>query len=93
VLVLFLRPGAEAVVPFVLSMLLFYAVDPSVDARQHWRVPRAIGAALMLGAVLTGVAAVTFTLRDDVAKVIAELPDGLRRVLKLLHYLPKVGRT
>lgn len=80
VLVLFLRVGAEAVVPFVLSVLLFYALDPAVDALQRWRVPRAIGAALMLGVVLTGVAAVTFTLRDDVAKVIAELPDGLRRV-------------
>ncbi len=79
VLVLFLRVGAEAVVPFVLSVLLFYALDPAVDALQRWRVPRAIGAALMLGVVLTGVAAVTFTLRDDVVKVIAELPEGLRR--------------
>lgn len=57
VLVLFLRLGAEAVVPFVLSVLLFYALDPAVDALQRWRVPRAIGAALMLGVVLTGVAA------------------------------------
>ena len=79
VLVLFLRLGAEAAVPFVLSVLLFYALDPAVDALQRWRVPRTIGAALMLGAVLTGVAAVTLTLRDDVAKVIAELPDGLHR--------------
>lgn len=85
VLVLFLRLGAEAVVPFVLSVLLFYALDPAVDALQRWRVPRAIGAALMLGVVLTGVAAVTFTLRDDVAKVIAELPDGARRLGAALH--------
>jgi hypothetical protein len=70
-LVLFLRLGAEAVVPFVLSVLMLYALDPAVDALQRWRVPRAIaiGAPLTLGVVLTGVAAVTFTLRDDVAKI------------------------
>ena len=80
VLVLFLRFAAEAVVPFVLSGMLFYALDPAVDALKRWRVPRAIGAALMLGVVLAGVAAVTFTLRDDVAKVVAELPEGARRL-------------
>jgi len=78
--VLFLKLGAEAVVPFVLSALLFYALDPAVDALQRWHVPRAIGAALMLGVVLTSVAAATFTLRDDLASVIAELPDGARRL-------------
>jgi predicted PurR-regulated permease PerM len=85
VLVLFLRLGAEAVVPFVLSVLLFYALDPAVDALQRWRVPRAIGAALMLGVVLTGVAAVTLSLSDDVAQVVAELPDGARRLGAALH--------
>ena len=85
VLVLFLRLGAEAVVPFVLSLLLFYALDPAVDALQRSRVPRAIGAALMLGVVLTGVAAVTLSLRDDVAQVVAELPDGARRLGAALH--------
>jgi predicted PurR-regulated permease PerM len=79
-LVLFLRVAAEAIVPFVLSGMLFYALDPAVDALQRWRVPRAIGAALMMGIVLTGVAVVTLSLRDDVAQVVAELPDGARRL-------------
>lgn len=80
VLVLFIRFAAEAVVPFVLSGMLFYALDPGVDALQRWHVPRAIGAALMLGLVLTGVAAISLTLRDDIAKVVTELPDGARRL-------------
>jgi predicted PurR-regulated permease PerM len=84
-LILFLRFAAEAVVPFVLSGLLFYALDPAVDALQRWRVPRAIGSALMLGIVLAGVATISLTLRDDVAKVVAELPDGARRLSKALR--------
>ena len=85
VLVVFLRFAAEAVVPFVLSGLLFYALDPAVDSLQRWRVPRAIGAALMLAVVLAGVAAVIFLMRDDIAKVVAELPDGARRLSAALR--------
>ena len=85
VLVLFLRFAAEAVVPFVLSGVLFYALDPAVDALQRWYVPRAIGAALALGLVVTGVAMITLTLRDDVARVVAELPDDARRLRDALR--------
>jgi predicted PurR-regulated permease PerM len=85
VLVLFLRFAAEVVVPFVLSGMLFYALDPAVDALQRWRVPRALGAALALGLLLAGVAALTVTLRDDFTKVVAELPDGARRLSAALR--------
>jgi predicted PurR-regulated permease PerM len=43
-------------------------------------VPRAIGAALMMGIVLTSLAGVTLMLREDIAKVVADLPDGARRL-------------
>jgi predicted PurR-regulated permease PerM len=85
VLVVFLRFAAEAVVPFVVSGLLFYALDPAVDALQRWRVPRAIGAALMLGIVLAGMATATLMMREDIAKVVAELPDGARRLSAALR--------
>jgi len=85
VLVLFLRFAADAVVPFVLSGLLFYALDPAVDWLQRWRLPRAIGAALMLAVVLAGVTAVTLLMRDDIAKVVAELPAGARRLSAALR--------
>jgi predicted PurR-regulated permease PerM len=79
-LVFFLKYAAEALVPFVLSGLLFYALDPAVDALERWRVPRALGAALMLGMALTGAGTLVYSLQDDVAKVIRELPDGARRL-------------
>jgi predicted PurR-regulated permease PerM len=78
-LVLFLRYAAEVVVPLVLSILLFYALDPFVDALHRWRVPRSIGAALALATVIASVAGGAYSLRDEVVQVVAELPEGARR--------------
>ena len=81
--ILFVRYAAEVIVPFVLSALLFYALDPAVDALQRFRVPRWLGALLILGAVIGGVGAGIYTLRDDVVKIVADLPDGARRLRAL----------
>jgi predicted PurR-regulated permease PerM len=81
----FLRLAAEAVVPIVLSGLLFYALDPAVDALQRWRVPRALAAALVLGVVVGGMGAFTLSLRDEVTAIVAGLPDGARRLSAALR--------
>jgi predicted PurR-regulated permease PerM len=84
-LVFFLRYAAEVLVPLVLSALLFYTLDPAVDALERWRVPRALGAALMLGIALAGTATLLYSLQDDFDNVIRELPDGARRVRAALR--------
>ena len=38
--------------PLAFGLLLFYALDPAVDALERLRVPRWIGAALALGLTL-----------------------------------------
>jgi predicted PurR-regulated permease PerM len=84
-LILFVRYAAEFIVPFVLSALLFYALDPAVDALQRWRVPRWLGAFLMIGIVVGSAGAGVYTLRDDVAQIVDELPDGARRLRSVLR--------
>jgi predicted PurR-regulated permease PerM len=79
-LVFFLKYAAEALVPFVLSGLLFYALDPAVDALERWRVPRALGAALMLGIALGGTGTLLYSLQDDIESVIREVPAGARQL-------------
>jgi predicted PurR-regulated permease PerM len=78
--VLFVRYAAEVIVPFVLSGLLFYALDPAVDWLERWRVPRWLGALFVLGAVIGAGGAGAYALRDDVAKIVADLPEGARRL-------------
>ena len=65
-------------IPFVLGALLFYALDPAVDWLQKLRVPRAIGAALMLLIVVSGCGALTYTLQGQALTVIDQLPAGAR---------------
>jgi predicted PurR-regulated permease PerM len=48
VVILLLQLMRTVLIPFFLGALLFYALDPAVDWMERWRVPRAIGAALML---------------------------------------------
>jgi predicted PurR-regulated permease PerM len=84
-LMVFLRVAADAIVPLVLSGMLFYALDPAVDGLHRWRVPRALGAAIALGSVLAGSAAIAYTLQDNVATVIADLPDAARRLRTALQ--------
>jgi predicted PurR-regulated permease PerM len=81
--VLFLRYAAEVIVPFVLSGLLFYALDPAVDTLQRYRVPRWLGALLILGAVIGAAGAGAYALRGDVVRIVADLPDGARRLRAL----------
>ena len=80
---LFLRYAAEVIVPFVLSGLLFYALDPAVDTLQRYRVPRWLGALLILGAVIGAAGAGAYALRGDVVRIVADLPDGARRLRAL----------
>ena len=76
----FLRTAQEVVIPFVLSGMLFYALDPLVDQLQRWRISRYIGTALALGVVLGGLGATAHYVSDEAVTVMAELPAGLRKL-------------
>jgi predicted PurR-regulated permease PerM len=79
-LVLFLQYAQAVLIPVVLGTLIFYALDPIVDRAQKLRVPRMIGAAVVLLAVFGGTGYGVWTLRDDVLAVVEELPGAARRV-------------
>jgi len=79
-LIFLLRYMQEVLIPFVLAGLTFYALDPMVDRLQRWRVPRALGAAVMLLIVLAGVGGLGYSLADDVVGVINDLPSAAQKL-------------
>ena len=75
-----LQVAQPVIIPFVVSGLLFYALDPAVDWLQRWKMPRALGAALILLIALGGIGAGGYALSDDVMSVVNRLPQGVRKL-------------
>jgi predicted PurR-regulated permease PerM len=84
-LVFFLQYAQAVLIPIILGALIFYALDPIVDWLEAWRVPRAIGAALVLILLTTGTGYGLWSLRDDAMAVVEELPRAAAQVRATLR--------
>jgi predicted PurR-regulated permease PerM len=76
--IVLLRYMQEVFIPLALGILLFYAFDAPVDRLQRWRVPRAIGAALVLGLFVLGVVGLGYALQGQARAIVDRLPEGAR---------------
>ena len=80
IVVLLLQLMQPVLLPLVLAALLFYALDRPVDWLQKKRIPRAIGAAVMLFLVIASGGALAYTLQGQALAVIDQLPAGARKL-------------
>jgi predicted PurR-regulated permease PerM len=67
-------------VPLLIGILASYALRPFVDWLKALHIPRAAGAALVLGVLVSGLSWVALSLGDDAAAIVASLPDAARKV-------------
>jgi predicted PurR-regulated permease PerM len=67
-------------VPLLIGILASYALRPVVDWLKACRIPRAVGAALVLGAIAGGAAWAVASLGDDAASIVEKLPEAARKV-------------
>lgn len=67
-------------VPLVIGILASYTLTPLVDLLKRGHVPRALGAALVLGTITAGLAWATLALADDFTALAARLPEAARQV-------------
>lgn len=84
-LIVLLKYAQEVFIPFVLSGLLFYALDPIVDWLQKLRIPRALGAAVVLLTVVGAGGWTAYTVRDEALAVIEDLPKAARNLRTALR--------
>ena len=75
-------------VPFVISGVLFYALDPAVDWMQRRKVPRVLGSAIALGLAVGGVATLALALQGQAMTVIDQLPQGAAKFAALVAHRP-----
>lgn len=75
----------EVFIPLMLGVMISYALSPLVSLLQKWRVPRAIGAAVLLLGIVGGTGYAVYSLSDDAARLIETLPDAARKFRRTLR--------
>jgi predicted PurR-regulated permease PerM len=79
--VVFVLQWAKAVfIPLMLGVMISYALSPPVNLMQKWRIPRAIGAALLLLGIVGGTGSLVYSLSDDAVRLIETLPDAVQKI-------------
>lgn len=75
--VIFALHWASAVfIPLMLGVMISYALSAPVNLMQKWHIPRAIGAAVLLLAIVGGTGSAVYSLSDDASDLIKTLPDA-----------------
>ncbi len=67
-------------VPLLIGILASYALHPLVDWLKTCRVPRSVGAALVLATVVGGVSWIGSSVSDDAQALIEKLPEAARKL-------------
>ena len=69
-------------VPLLIGILASYTLHPLVDWLQAGRVPRSVGAALVLAMVVGSFSWIGYSLSDDAMALIEKLPEAARKLRK-----------
>lgn len=72
-------------IPLMLGVMISYALSPIVNWMQKWRIPRAIGAAVLLIGFVGGTGALGYSLSDEAAQWVETLPDAAQKFRKALR--------
>ncbi len=66
-------------IPVLLGVVISYTLGPLVSLMRKWRIPRVIGAAVLLLAIVVGTGSLVYSLGDDVIKLIETLPEAAHK--------------
>ena len=83
--VLMLQYAQVMVIPIVLGVLASYALDPIVSAMAKRRIPRSIGAALLLIVIVGAGGWLLYGLRTEASAIVEQLPQAAKRLRQALE--------
>ena len=75
-----LRWAAAVFIPLMMSLLLSYALSPLVDVLQRWKVPRWIGAAVILLGLGGGLGWTGYSLSGSASELLDALPVAAQKL-------------
>ena len=88
-----LQNAREVFIPLILAGLLFYVLDPVVDWLQKMKVPRAVGAAVVLIGLLGAGSWSIYSLRDEALSVVENLPKAALNLRTALRPAPNAPES
>ena len=71
--------GREVLIPLMLGVMISYALSPLVATLKKWHIPRAIGAGMLLLAIVVGLSYTVYSLSDDAGQLIETLPEAAQK--------------
>ncbi len=77
--------------PLLFGILVSYALRLPVNLLERKRIPRALGAALMLCAATALTASVAYSLRGDALELVEQLPEAAGRIRSRVQVNPSAG--
>jgi predicted PurR-regulated permease PerM len=75
-----LHEAAAFLIPLAVSLVASYALSPVVDQLERWRLPRSIGAAVVVLILIVGAAMAFHRLWDGVDALLSQLPAAVEKL-------------
>jgi predicted PurR-regulated permease PerM len=75
-----LRWASAVFIPVLLGLMLSYALSPVVNRLHRWRIPRALGAGVLLLGIIGGMGSLLYSLSDDATALIDSLPEAAQKL-------------
>ena len=91
--ILMLRYAQAVIIPIVLGILISHALEPFVAGLVRARIVRPLAAALVLLTVTGSAGVMIYELRFQAAEIIEQLPEGARRLRRIIEGDRRSGPT
>jgi predicted PurR-regulated permease PerM len=80
-----LQWASEVLIPLALGLIFSVALSPLVNRLARWGLPRALGAGVVMMALIGGVSWTAYSISDDANALIESLPAATQKVRKVVQ--------
>lgn len=77
--------GRAFFIPLMFGVMLSYALSPIVNWMQKWKIPRAIGGAILLMSIVSGGGILVYSFSDEAVATIEALPEAAQKFRQTLR--------
>jgi predicted PurR-regulated permease PerM len=88
--IVMMRFTAPLLLPIVLSVMLFYMLDPIVDRLERWHLPRLLATLVVVCALLASLGAGATFLWPQVDSVLRKVPEGTEQLRRTFRQQKRV---